>query len=190
MKSITIEELLELKPHCGEHHIRKIMGEKMNWTALDMLALEDISVDDRLRAVLCEELIDAPMLHEFACCCAEHVLLRAHNPNPRSIAAIEAKRGWLRGEVSDDQLDEAWDAAWNAIGFGYMLNSKWDFEEEAIARTAIFATARVGVLNAELTAAWTAAWAAAWGVGQAVEQAAERQWQIELLISMLQGGET
>ena len=46
-------------------------------------------------------------LHEFACWCAERALKAVENPDPRSIAAIEAKRKWLRGEIADDELSAA-----------------------------------------------------------------------------------
>ena len=54
-------------------------------------------------------------LHEFACWCAENALnlLRAkgQEPDPRAWAAIEAKRKWLRGEISDTELAAARGAA-------------------------------------------------------------------------------
>lgn len=65
-------------------------------------------------------------LHEFACDEAERALTARREagdePDPRSWAAIEAKRKWLRGEISDDDLDAtryvarvaAWAAAWEA----------------------------------------------------------------------------
>ena len=69
-------------------------------------------------------------LHEFACRCAEDALALIKNPDPRTIAAIEAKRKWVRGEITDQDLAAArnatwdawaawaaaWDAAWNAAG--------------------------------------------------------------------------
>ena len=50
-------------------------------------------------------------VHEFACWCAEHGLLyirkTGHEPHEKSWAAIEAKRRWLRREITDEQLAEA-----------------------------------------------------------------------------------
>jgi hypothetical protein len=54
------------------------------------------------------------VLHEFACDVAEEALALAGNPDPRSVASIAAKRAWLRGEISDSELDAARDAAWDA----------------------------------------------------------------------------
>jgi hypothetical protein len=90
---------------------------KPDATAIDFLRA-DLPASDVLWVVLREELIPAPALHELACRFAEHAIrLSGVVPDPRSIAAIEAKRAWLRGEISNAQLaaarDAAWDAAWN-----------------------------------------------------------------------------
>ena len=69
--------------------------------------------------------IDATMiLHEFACRVAEIALSKVTNPDPRSLAAIKAKRKWMKGKISDKDLDAAesaarsavWAAAWAAAG--------------------------------------------------------------------------
>ena len=111
MKTITYEQFLAFDPCYDENRLKEISGDKKKWSALDILALDDIPAADRLWAVLREELIDVPILHEFACRCAEDALKLVENPDPRSIAAIEAKRKWLRGEITDKELDAAWDAA-------------------------------------------------------------------------------
>ena len=51
------------------------------------------------------------ILHEFACLCAEDALKLIKNPDPRSVAAIEAKRRWVRGEITDQELAAAGAAA-------------------------------------------------------------------------------
>ena len=70
-------------------------------------------------------------LNEWACCNAEVALLVAEIEDSRCWEAIEAKRAWLRGEISDKEL--------------------------AAARDAALAAAR----DADRDAAWVAAWAAA-----------------------------
>ena len=72
------------------------------------------------------------ILHEFACQCAEYALSFDRNPDPRSVAAIQAKRDWLDGKITNQELAAARSAAWDAA--------------RAAARYA----------------AWAAAWAAAW----------------------------
>ena len=113
MKTVTVEQFLTFNPCYGEERIRRIAERagKTEFTALDILAIPKIPNTDRLWAVLREELIDAPILHEFACRCAERALAMVDNPDPRSVAAIAAKRAWLRGEITNDELDTAWAAA-------------------------------------------------------------------------------
>ena len=76
-----------------------------------------IEGDDKLcgrrRTVLW--MLDATrILHEFACTCAEDALALVERPDERSVAAIAAKRRWLNGEITDEELDSARAAAWDA----------------------------------------------------------------------------
>lgn len=77
---------------------------------------EDILVCSQRRHLAIADI--SVTLHEFACWCAEQALSLIDNPDPRSIAAIDAKRKWMRGEISDDDLAAvaaaAWAAAWAA----------------------------------------------------------------------------
>ena len=114
MKTITVEQALKMGWCYGEKKLRKIAGEKQEWSALDILNLPDVPDEDKLYSVLNVALIDEPILHEFACRCAERALAKSANPDPRSVAAIEAKRAWLRGEITDDELRDARVAAWVA----------------------------------------------------------------------------
>ena len=147
MKTITYEDFVRFNP-CWltddeerDEHADQLAGYRAmrdEWSALDILRLDEIDAEDRLWLILREELIDAPILHEFACRCAERALSRNAKPDERSVAAIEAKRKWMRGEISDKELDAASDdAAWSATG--------------SAARAA------------EWVAARSAAWAAEWG---------------------------
>jgi hypothetical protein len=119
MKTVTLEEFFRFRPCYSKKRLKEIAGCKENWSALDILKIESVPAADRLWAVLFEELIDAPILHEFACRCAENALKRIESPDLRSVAAIEAKRKWLRGELTDSELNAtraaaraaAWDAA-------------------------------------------------------------------------------
>ena len=119
MKTVTVEQFKKFRP-CwletaeGRAKFARIAAIRDEWTALDVLNLPDVYADDKLWSVLREEFIDAPILHEFACRCAEYALSFADNPDPRSIAAIEAKRKWLRGEITNKELYAARDAARDA----------------------------------------------------------------------------
>ena len=94
------------------------------------------------------------LLHEFACWCAEEALEReravGREPDACCWAVIEAKRQWLRGEITDKELAAAWDAA----------------------RAAAWAAARGAARDAASAAAWAAAWGAAWGAARAAAWAA------------------
>lgn len=114
-RTITLEAFKKLNP-CWlrdgrEPKLDAIGARKEIWSALDILKLssDDVSAEDRLWSA--SFLIPDEILHEFACRCAEEALKLVENPDPRSVAAIAAKRAWLRGEINDGQLAAARDAA-------------------------------------------------------------------------------
>jgi hypothetical protein len=92
-------------------------------------------------------MVDATnMLHEFACRCAEGALTllrkKGYVIDPRSWAAIEAKRKWLKGAITGQELAAAWaaagDAAWAAAGDAARAavevaawDAVWDDSEDA-----------------------------------------------------------
>lgn len=169
MKTITYEDFVSFNP-CWltyeeerNEHADQLAGYRAmrdEWSALDILRLDEVDAEDRLWLVLREELIDAPILHEFACRCADRALARIEMPDSRSVEAIEAKRKWLRREIPEEAMDAARDAA------------------RAAARAAEWAAA--------WSAAWAAARAAAWAAAMAAARATEREWQIAELMSMLE----
>ena len=108
----------------------------------------DDKIVGRERTVLW--MVDAStVLHEFACRCAEDVLALVDNPDPRSLAAIEAKRRWLRGEATDSELAAAQAAAWAAGAAAWA--AAWD-----AARAAAWAAARAAARAAGDAAGATA----------------------------------
>ena len=157
MKTVTVEQFRKFGPcwletAAGRQRYARVAAMRDEWSALDVLALDGVSNKDKLWAVLREEFIDAPVLHEYACRCAEYALTFVREPDSRSIAAIEAKRKWLRGEISNDDLtaaraacdaaaDAAWDAACDAANAA--ADAAWD-----------------AACDAACDAAWTAADAA------------------------------
>ena len=161
MNSITYEEFLKfnpcwLKTEEGAARLKEIGARKERWTALDILALDDVSAEDKLWAVLREELIDARILHEFACWCAEDALNHVENADERSWNAIKVKRAWLRGEASDEELAAARAAAWDAARAA-AESSAWYatwYATLTAARTAAEAAARAAAEDAARTAAW------------------------------------
>ena len=176
MKTVTPEQFKGFGP-CwletaeGRKRFARIAAIRDEWTALDVLNLPNVSAADKLWSVLREEFIDAPILHEFACRCAEYALSFVDNPDPRSIAAIEAKRKWLRGEITDMELRAAWATAWDAAG-----DAAGDAARDA-ARAAAWAVAR------------DAAWAVARDAADAAASAAAMEHELEILLELLEEGD-
>ena len=199
MKTITYEQFLKIDPyyHDGsEKHalMAAIAARREHWSALDILELSEIPAEDRLWYALREELIDAPLLHEFACRCAERALNRVKIPDPRSLRAIEVKRAWLRGEATDDELDAAWhdaaEALWDIV-HAAIRNAAWA-AAQAAARAAVRSAVRhAGVAaRSSVQSVQSAIEAAIWSksdIAKRAEQTAqtEYRWQIEELQKML-----
>ena len=176
MKTVTPEQFKGFCPcwleyAAGRERFASIAALRAEWTALDVLNLPDVSATDKLWSVLREEFIDAPILHEFACRCAEYALSFVDNPDPRSIAAIDAKRKWLRGEIADKELAAAWAAARAAA---------WDTAWDA-ARAAARDAARV----AARAAAWATARDAARAAARDAASDAAMEHELEILRTLL-----
>ena len=180
MKTVTVEQFRKFGP-CwlgtanGREKFARIAAIRNEWTALDVLNLSDVSAQDKLWSVLREEFIDAPILHEFACRCAEYALSFVESPDPRSIAAIVAKRKWLRGEITDAELDAACDVAWNAAHDAAMYAAR--IAARVAAQDAAWAAAKAAARYAACAAAWDAAWDAA------------REHEVEILRELLEEGD-
>ena len=146
--------------------------------------------------------LDATLiLHEFACRVAETALAKEDKPDPRSVAAIDAKRRWMRGEISGNELAVAAAAAWSAAADATAKAATWDAaraaawsatkaaaraaaaaawaaDDDATARAAAWSTARAatwsaaGAAGAAGAAAWSAARAATWSAAGAARAAA------------------
>ena len=194
MKSITLEEFKGfgpcwLKTPEGREKLESIGRRKERWTAVDILDLpeDEASAEDKIWAVTQTGLIEDEKLHEFACRCAEEALKRVDNPDPRSVAAIEAKRKWLRGEISDEELAAAWSAA-SSAAWSAASSAAWAAASSA-ARDAARAAARDAARSAASSAASAAAWAAASSAARdaAWSAASDAAWkkQVDMLRELL-----
>ena len=185
MKTVTPEQFKEFGPcwletAAGRQRYARVAAMRDEWSALDVLALDGVSNTDKLWAVLREEFIDAPVLHEYACRCAEYALTFVREPDSRSIAAIEAKRKWLRGEISNDDLTAAWAACDAACAANAAANAAaraaawaaWAAIAAANAAANAATWAAAAAANAAARAAAWAAWAAAWAAIAAANAAA------------------
>ena len=185
MKTVTVEQFKSFRPcwletEKGRKRFARIAAIRNEWTALDVLNLPDVSAQDKLWSVLREEFIEVPTLHEFSCRCAEYALSFVASPDPRSIAAIEAKRKWLRGEITDAELHAAWDEARYAAQY-----AAWDFAWDAAcaattaaAQDAAWSAARVAALAAAMDATMDDAWDATMD--------AAREHEVEILRELLE----
>lgn len=181
MKKATYEQFLNFSTRwLRTEEDRKRLEMRKSWwgdgkTALDILSLEEVDTENRLLAVFGLELIEEPIQHEFACRCAERALSKIEGPDPRSTAAIAAKRAWLRGEATEDELKTAQSAAWDAIQFS--AKSEVEFPEKFLERY-------TSMVAAEAASEFEA-WYAAASVIQCATRAEVLEWQIEELKRML-----
>ena len=203
MKTVTVEQFRKFGP-CwletveGRGKFARIAAIKNEWTALDVLNLPDVSAQDKFWSVLREEFIEAPILHEFACRCAEYALSFMESPDPRSIAAIEAKRKWLRGEIADAELDAACDiardAAHDAAMYAARVAARVAAQDVAwviarvIAQDAAWAAARNVVWSAANDAALDTAYAA-WVAASRAARDAAWEHEVEILRELLEEGD-
>ena len=119
MKSVTIDQILAWEPCLAypRDRIEELAAGRTEITAPEIAAL-DIPAEDRLWMLLHNEFLTDAQMHELACQFAEAALTKereaGQEPDARSWAAIEAKRKWLRGEITDDEWAAAWYAAMDA----------------------------------------------------------------------------
>ena len=153
------------------------------------LSGEILEGDDKVcateRTVL--KMIDATnTLHEFECWCAEQALLKereaGREPDPRSWAAIDAKRKWLRGEITDSELAAARAAARDAAGAAAWVAARAAAWAAAWAAAGAAAWAAAGAAAWDAAgAAWVAAGAAAWDAARDVQNTRLEKMLLEVM---------
>lgn len=156
MALISIDQILRWNP-CAVYDSREKIIERTdgNWpkTPLEILDL-DIPAEDRLWVLLRPKIIPKKKLHLLACDFAEDVLFIFEEQSPqdnRLRCAIEAKRRWVNGEISDKELFAAWGAA-DAVVRGADIGTVLD--------VALAARASAGIAVWVAWVAWVA-WASA-----------------------------
>jgi hypothetical protein len=118
---------------------------------------EDKSVSEYRRVL---QVVDAAnILHDFACRCAAHALRKSGVTDARSWDAIAAKRAWLRGQCSDEDLATARDTARDAAWCTTMVATTPSARDAA--KAAAMATAQDDAVAAARDSAMVAAKAAA-----------------------------
>ena len=124
-----------------------------------------------------------PLLHEFACRCAERALKCNKVTDKRYWSAIEIKRAWLKGKATDKQMAAAWAAAWDVArpaAWAAARPAAW-----AAAGAAAWDAARPAAGAAARDAAWAAARAAARDAAGDAARDAEQRWQSRQLTKLL-----
>ena len=150
-----VEPPIEICSH-GMHGSRKVL-DALGYSAGPILTLCEVwgefaEQSDKIVAEYRRPLWGKDIsteLNEWACCNAEVALLVAEIEDSRCWEAIEAKRAWLRGEISDKELDAA----------------------RAAALAAALDAARDAAWDAARDSAWDAAWAAARDAARAAQNA-------------------
>lgn len=128
--------------------------EKFNGTIIEFLDLEGVSDSNKLWVVLREEIIPEKDLHDFACKFAESVLHLFEDKYPdddRPRKAIQAKRDYIAGKISKDELRAARFAAEDAAGAAAWAAARAAAEDAAgaVARAAAGAVAGAAAGAAE-----------------------------------------
>jgi hypothetical protein len=113
--------------------------------------------------------------HEFALVCARRV--QHLMPDQRSVAALDTREKWLRGEATSNEMNKAWAAAWAEARDA--LNTEWAAAQNA-SKAAALATSGHAVRTAHAVAE-----ASAWAGSGSVERLSERAWQRAELERML-----
>jgi hypothetical protein len=119
MKKVTIEDIMSWGP-CDTYpreRIKKLMGRKKYVTLNDIWKAKLDEPYDYFWLILREEFISERNLHKIAIYAAKLVLPIFEEKYPddkRLRQAIEAKKKWLRGKISDEELNIASDTAWAA----------------------------------------------------------------------------
>ena len=144
--------------------------------------LDSNGMDDALWALRCIDNADNDKdLRLFAVWCAsqvEHLMC-----DQRSTNALDVAERHANGQATNDDLDEAWAAAWAAAGDA-ARDAAWATAGDA-ARDAAWAAAGDAAWAAAWAAARDAAWAAAWAAAGDAARDAARVAQKNRLIEML-----
>lgn len=196
MQSYTIQDIMDLHPcqpteddpDAGypESKLRMLFSDRQSVTLLDICDDPRLPVEDRQWVL--HRLLHDQIVHEAACRYAEHALeherARGREPNVRSWIGIEAKRLWLRGEISDGSMSSAARvAAWAAV-------ENASAAADAAAWAAWVDDDAAGIADAAAEAAVNAAGAAVKSKSGrtvwAAARAAERRWQLATLRAMIE----
>ena len=108
MKTFTIDDVRKWSP-C--YPPERYLSEGVEYTVLSILDDDRIPFQDRLWCICRPDLLSDKLMRLFAVWCAKQVQLMT---DERSIAAIDVAERFANGEATQEELADAWDAAWAA----------------------------------------------------------------------------
>ena len=167
---MNLQEIKDLRP-CIDGW-ENLIEHYPNWEGapLDFLKLEHISVEDKQWLFLREEYVPKRELHLYACLCAEqvlHIFEKEYPDDKRPREAIEAKRLWLDGKISDDALDSARASVWASARASASPAALASARASARASVRASASASALVSASARASAWAWASASAWDSARA-----------------------
>jgi hypothetical protein len=200
-KVITIDQVFSFYPCYEEDKFRELhssLGYPEEMTIEEILHC-DYRPEDILWLILRPEIIPERLLHELSIIFAERSLMKeveaGRFPDPRSWWAVNAKKLWLQGKISDEELEKA--RAYADAAAAYAADAA-DAAYAAAAAAAADADAAAYAAYAAAYAAYAAAYAAA-AAAYAADAAdaaayaayaaadAERKQQVQDIIDLLKG---
>lgn len=110
MNTITYQQFIKHYPLGLKHKDYKLFENALKnkeLTIIEFLSLKKTPPKKRLETVLREEFISKAILHEFALRCAEKALKLAEVENYIALTLILAKRDFLKGNITKNELKEA-----------------------------------------------------------------------------------
>ena len=157
MKKITVREIMKFGP-CDRYNIFTVFKLiKFGKTPLEILDLE-ISKSDKFWLLLRPKYISERQLHLLACDFAQEVVYL--NSDPGVQAAIDAKRLWIDGKITDEELKKARAAARAAYAATYAAYAAAAARAAAYAARAAYAADAADAATYAANAAYAATYAA------------------------------
>ena len=173
MKAVTYQEFVQCLPvwQYDDADMERFAGYWAGGkalTALDVLGMDELSVEEKLNLVFCPPFLESRLLHEFGCRVAEWLLDGYAVDCKACWNAIDMKRKWLNGCVPDVELESAKDAAAAEVE---ILKQEFGVSIWTAARAAVWASkdhvsaARQATYEAVLLFEWEARRSVVWGPG-------------------------
>jgi len=178
MKAVTVDQVMAWEP-CQEYtreRVEALFAGREALTAADIVNLVDIPALDKMFAILHPEFLTEQQAHYLACDFAETALPAFERLFPTDTAprlAVEAKRAWIRGEISDEELIAARAAARARVRELDTTRNTGEFDMARYAawKSILAVSHAASVINDRITwkSAWSVATNTAWLAARTIE---------------------